>query len=338
MSNITQNKPATASNSFAPFLPARAVDGVSSQANRWISPQVPAWLAVDLQNSFWVNQWTANLMGNVGWEANYNIKNFKLQGSNDNVNWFDMDSVSNNTANQINRSIPPKLTRFLRVYISNGLIVNDGVASIVDFQAFEPANAPFLSNLVPSTGALSPAFDSRKFNYNINVASTVNSITFTPTTSQSNMVLKLSTATASGTVITSGQPTPAVILNPGNNPVTIQIATADGSMATTYSINVVKQSAASYLSALSLMDDLDSTIILAPSFSGTILNYTARADSSASSIKIKPTATNSAAIIKVNNAVVANGQWSNFININTGSNTITIVVDTSTTYTLVITK
>jgi hypothetical protein len=336
MGNITQNKPATANNSVAPFLPARAVDGISSPANRWVSQQVPAWLAVDLQNSFWVNQWTANLMGNFGWAPGYNIKNFKLQGSNDNVNWFDMDNISNNSANQINRMITPAIVRYLRVYISNGLTVNNGVASIVDFQAFEPDSAPFLLNLVSSAGPFVPAFSSRIFNYSINVPSSMSAITFTPPALQSNMAIKVN-----GSVVVSGQASQAISLYPGNTTVSIEVTSVDGTMKTTYSVVVSKANdSAAYLSGLGIKTNRSAIVSYSPQLTDGTLNYSASVASGVPSVILTPTAANST--ILVNGTAVASGSDSYAITLMSGINNITIKVTNTSggigNYTITITK
>lgn len=336
MGNITQNKPATASNSFAPFLPARAVDGVTSPANRWVSAQVPAWLAVDLQNIFWVNQWTANLMGSVGWTPGYNMKNFILQGSNDNVNWFDMDNISNNSANQINRTIAPRLARFLRVYVSNGLTVNDKVASIVDFQAFEPATAPFLASLIPSTGSFTTAFGSRSFNYSLSVASTVNTMTFTPTAAQANLEIKVN-----GTVVASGSPSQQVAIAAGTTTVSITVKSSDGSMLTTYTVNVTKAGNTNlYLDHVvfnySGRGKLPGTQTVA--MIDTQTAYQVNVETGYSAVTVTPYARDTSVAIKVDNLNVPSGGTSASIALpTTGDTSVTIVVSspdgaTSRTY------
>lgn len=340
MSNILLNKPATASSFVAPYSASRAVDGTTGDPrNRWVSGQLPAWLMVDLQNNYWVNQWILNMMGSVGWPSNYNMSDFKLQGSLDNANWFDIDTVTNNSANQVNRSIAnPRLVRFLRVNITKGLVVNNAVSSIVEFQASEPANAPFLSNLVPSTGALVPGFSSRNFNYTMSVPNTTSSITFTPTAVQAGMTIKVN-----GTAVASGQASPVITLNLGNNSVIIEVTSSDNTMKSTYTVNITRTGAASYLSALSIIEEnLELPVNLNPSFSSSTLSYTSTVNGDYVSIKVTPTTLDASATIKVNNVVVPSGQPSGSINLVIGINTITIQVITSggaiTTYSVVITK
>ncbi len=340
MSNILLGKIASASSSVDPYSPSRAIDGITGDPrNRWVSCQLPATLMVDLQNNYWVNQWIINMMGSVGWPTNYNMCDFKLQGSLDNANWFDIDTVTSNSANQINRFIAnPRLVRFLRVNVTKGLAVNNAVASIVEFQASEPANAPFLSNLVPNNGSLVPGFSSRNFSYTMSVPNTTSSITFTPTALQAGMTIKVN-----GTAVTSGQASQAITLNLGNNSVIVEVTSSDNIMKSTYNVNIVRVGAASYLSALSIIEEnLELPVTLNPKFNSSTLDYTSTVNADYSSVTVTPTTSDSSATIKVNNVVVASGQPSSSINLNVGSNTITIQVITSggaiTTYSVVITK
>jgi hypothetical protein len=323
--NITLNKPATASNSFAPFLPSLAVDDDITYSKRWITTHIPAWLMVDLQNTFWVNEWRAYFMGAVGWTKNHNVKEFVLEGSLDGTDWFLLKSISNNASDFITDKIAPRLVHYLRINITKGHWNNSEIASIVEFKAFEPANAPFLSNLMPTTGSLSPAFYSRNFSYSISVANVVDSIAFKPFALQPNMEIKVN-----GIVVTSGSQSQPINLALGSNTVLITVKSDDGSMTTNYTINVTRAEAVSYLTTLSIKEsDLQVPVVLTPAFSSTILDYTATVNAGFSSVKVTPTTKDLTATLKVNGTVVPNGKPSGPVVLNTGSNTITIDVITS---------
>ena len=335
MGNVTINKPTTANNMFAPFAPSRAVDSVISAANRWVSSEVPAYLQVDLQGLCWINQYTANFMGSVNWPSNYNLSDFKVQSSMDGSNWTDIETFTGNTANQLNRTVTPRQAKFLRVYITKGLTCNNGVASIVDFQAFEPANAPFLSNLVPSTGTLSPVFSTRALNYSMNVANTVNTIKFTPT------ALNGGTIKVNGTAVTSGQQSTDITLNVGSNLVPVEVTSSDNTMKTTYNITVVRAGVAAFLSALSLRTDRNQPVAYTPALSDSVLSYSASVGSGVAAIIVTPSASN--ATILVNGTQVTSGGDSPKITLVSGANSISIQVSPSgggstTNYTLIVTK
>lgn len=332
--NLILNKPAQASNSFEPFSPSKAVNGNFSPEDRWASSQVPVWLSVDLLSNYYISKWSARFMGDVGWQSPlYNIVDFKLQGSTDNVNWQDMDVITGNTASNITRNTTPKFVRYLRIYITKGLNCNNDVSSIVDFQAAEVAGAPFLSNLVPSVGALNPAFNGRNLVYSMNVENSVGSIAFTPTAVQSNMEIKVN-----GTVVASGTQSGQITLAIGNNSIPITVKSADGTIITTYNIIVNRASAASYLESLVVTNNRSQPVALTPPFVKETLNYTASQGSGIASVTITPTAVDSSATILVNGTSVPSGSTSGAIALQAGQNTITIVVNSATTYKIIITK
>jgi hypothetical protein len=336
--NITLNKPATANNSFAPFVPALAVDDDITYNKRWITTHIPAWLMVDLKDTFWTNEWRAYFMGMVGWTKNHNVQEFLLEGSLNGSEWFLLDSVSKNAADFLVKKVPPRLVRYLRIYITKGHWNNSGIASIVDLKAFEPDNAPFLSSLAPSTGALSPIFYKRNFSYTISVANTSESIAFTPTALQPDMGVRVN-----GSLVESGQPSQKIDLTVGNNPVQVTVKSNDGSMITTYTINVRRLGVVVYLSALEIKEySQDMEVKLNPAFDSSVLSYTATVSNKYSSIKVTPTTKGTDVTIKVNGSVVPSGTSSGPIALNTGSNTILIDVcsagDTHNIYSVVIVK
>jgi hypothetical protein len=345
MDNIALNKPASASNTVAPFGAALAVDGVSNNPrNRWLATATiltggayaPVWMQVDLQSNYWVGQYSMSFPSAVGWPpTQYSITDFKIQSSLDGSNWSDRDSVFNNSASSIqNKQIAPALARYLRVYITKGLAVSNGVSSILDFQASEAANAPFLSSLVPSIGAPNVAFSSRNFAYTINVDSTINSIAFTPTAANPSVM----TIKVNGATVVSGQVSQSISLNSGNNTVTIEVATTNTPMKSTYTVTVVKAAAVSYLTNLVVTTNSSDDVELTPSFTSTTFNYNAVVDSSVASVTVTPTAQDSSAIVKVNNVVVSRGASSVPITMNMGDNVITIDVNSVTTYRVIVNK
>lgn len=336
MANIVTNKPTTAEDFYSPFTPAKAVDGVISPINRWISSRVPTSLTVDLQANYYVSQWILSFMGCLnGWKdysSRYNMSDFMLQGSLDNTNWFNLDSVNGNTDNQINKSFSPKLTRYLKIKVTKGLNCNNKVASIVDFQAFESPNAPYLSVLAPNIGALSPAFSSHTLTYTVNVDNVVSNIKFTPTALQSNMTIKVN-----GTAVISGQQSQQINLLAGSNKVTIEVTSADNTMTTKYTVDIVRAGLAFYLSSLDIRDDSGDPVGYSPALSHSGLKYSASISSAVMSIQIKPMAEETTATVKVNDVIVNRGSWSDPVPMYTGTNTVNILVN-STWYELTINK
>jgi hypothetical protein len=88
--NLALNKPVTSSsNETGATLASYAVDG--NYSTRWSSLfSDPQWIYVDLQNTYSINR------VKITWEAAYG-KDYKIQTSNDAVNWTDIQSVTANT-------------------------------------------------------------------------------------------------------------------------------------------------------------------------------------------------------------------------------------------------
>gem|GEM_PF-1078431 len=186
-----------------------------------------------------------------------------------------------------------------------------------------------LSGLQLSSVTLSPAFSPATLQYTASVANSVDSITVTPATSAN------ATITVNGANLTGGGIT--VNLNVGSNVITIVVSNSTGS--TTYTVMVTRESVTPdpipTLSNLQL-----SAGVLSPTFSATTLQYTANVVNSVTSVTVTPTTT-ATATITVNGANVASGSASGAINLNVGSNVITIVVSNSagsTTYTATVTR
>ncbi len=79
-----------------------------------------------------------------------------------------------------------------------------------------------------------------------------------------------------------------------------------------------------YLTDISL-----SSGTLSPVFSSSVLSYSVNTDSSVSSVTVTPTANLSTASITVNGTAVISGKPSGSISLNTGSNTISVIVSSS---------
>ncbi len=339
MSNLLLNKPAFANNSYAPFLPSRAVDGVVAPASRWVASVVPAWLSVDMGDNYYVSQYKLAFMGAAGWPIppdtrNYNVKDFRIQGSLDGITWIDLDTVHSNPANVVNRPVTsPRLVRYLRAYVSSGLNANPGVASIVDFEASELAGAPFLSDLLPSVGTLNPAFRSRNLVYSMNVENGVSSMAFTPTAVQTNMEIRVKDR-----VVASGSQSQQIALEVGNNSIPVTVKSADGAILTAYTVVVNRAGVQAFLNSLVVKNNRNQDVALVPPFDKQTFTYTASQAAGIASVTITPTADNPSATILVNGTPVPSGTTSAPISLQTGQNTVTILINSITSYSIVITK
>jgi hypothetical protein len=339
MANIALNKAATAGSSIAPYLPARAVDGLITPLNRWMASGLPTWMGVDLGAVYWIYRWVVKQPGVSGWQSpNYNMSDFKLQGSLDNANWFDMDSVLNNSAIITDRIVTPRQLRYARVYVTRGLRINNNLASIMEFEVYDAANGPYLTNLVPVNWTLSQAFSSDLFAYTVNVASDTVGIQLTPT-APAGMVIKVK-----GTVVVSGQASQVIPLAGGINPVAVTVKSADNTMTATYTINVLKPpgTQTATLSGILMYNNREMEIIFAPAFNKDLHSYGIGIANAVSSVRVAASTTLPGAGITVNGAPVENGIKSVPLSMTVGSNTITISVScsgyTTGSYTITVTR
>ncbi|PKM39732.1 MAG: hypothetical protein CVV03_12540 [Firmicutes bacterium HGW-Firmicutes-8] len=238
--NIALNKPAYASSFVSPFSAQRAVDGTLTPIRRWLcDSSMPGWLSVDLGKTYWIQRWVVKHMGAVGWSSpDYNMKNYSLQGSMDNINWTNLDIVANNTSNSTDRTIPFAQARYVRVNVTTGLNTNQSVASIADFEVY--GTSSLLSGLLlragKSTINLSPPFNPIIFPYTASVPNPITAVTVIPTAQDSSAVI-----TVNGQIVISGQPSQQINLNVGQNNITVNVASS-GDDQNSYTIAVTRSS------------------------------------------------------------------------------------------------
>ncbi len=338
MVNIALNKPASASSSIDPYLPARAVSGTSlNPADRWLCTQLPGWFCVDLGSSIYFNRWVVRNIGTVGWPQNYNMKAYSLQVSDDMSNWVTVDNyITNNTGSITDRTILPVRGRYARVYIDagGGLLANPKYASIAAFELYQMPTPNTLSALTLSANGanvpLTPGFSSTGTSYTATVPYNVATISVTPTATEPH-----STIEVNGTVVTSGQ-SASIPLVTGINQLQVLVTPLFGTPMT-YTIAITRPAPPINLSGLTI-----SAGTLTPTFSPTTTEYTASVGYDVSSITVIPSTTISGATIKVNGTPVASGTPSGPINLNVGSNNVINVVITkgadSNTYTITVTR
>ncbi len=312
MGNVALNKNATSSEFIAPFLAQKAVDGQIIPTARWLCKTLPGWMMVDLGANYWINRWVVKHMGLVGWAPNYNMADFKLQKSLDNVNWTDADSVTGNSSNNTDRTVPPFKARYLRVYVTKGLNANNGTASIVEFEAYDmPPTSQYLSGLTISSGTLTPAFGKNTYSYTASVLYDVASITVTPTGEDN-----YSAITVNGTVVQSGQASQPVSLNVGQNAITVHVVAGAGGAMQDYTIAVTRGSSP-YLQSVTMSG------IRLPAFVKT--NYSYNVNATVASTVVTAVAEDSAAsvVISLNGTNYSSGQT---LTLNPGNNAISIKV------------
>ena len=151
-----------------------------------------------------------------------------------------------------------------------------------------------LSSLVPSTGGLNPAFSAGVTNYSLPVGSTINSVSFTPTTANQYALIEARIGGGGWVACTSGTASPSLTLPSDDCTVEIRVTAEDGSPQKTYSIAVHRKSGNADLSGLGF-----SPGSFAPAFSSSITTYYAGVEASATTISVTPTKAHALSVIGV---------------------------------------
>jgi gliding motility-associated-like protein len=191
-----------------------------------------------------------------------------------------------------------------------------------------------LSNLVLSSGTLTPAFASGITSYTASVANIITSITATPTTTDATAIV-----TVNGTAVASGTASAGIPLIVGPNTITTVVTAQDGTTTDTYTVIITRApSSIATLSNLTL-----SSGSLTPVFNSGTTSYIAGVSTATTSITVTPTVTDPTATVTVNGAAVTSGSASGAIPLVFGPNTITVVVTaqdgtTRDTYTVIVTR
>jgi len=195
-----------------------------------------------------------------------------------------------------------------------------------------------LSNLLISSGTLSPTFATGTNSYTASVASSVNSINVQPylAASAAGAGIKVN-----GTAVNSGTATTVSGLVTGSNTINVVVTAQDAVTIETYTVVVTKASSNSNdarLSGLSLSSGL-----LSPTFDSATVLYTASVANAVTSITVTPTVNQANASVTVNGTSVVSANTSGSINLSVGSNTVTVLNTaqdgtTTKTYTITVTR
>ena len=314
MSNIALNKYADANSSVFPFRPGKSVNGYATPIYRWLGSSPISsegisdanWLRVDLGSIVWINRWVVKQMGSLGWSEDYNLANYKLQGSLDSTSWFDLDSVTDNSLNITDRAFKATKVRWVRVYITKGLRNNTNIASISELEIYDTtATDSTLSALSVSDATsaitLNPSFGKTTTSYTASVGYDTAAVLVTPTVSDPD-----ATVTVNGVSVVSGQASPPVSLAAGAVTAIRIVVTPVLGATQTYTINVTRASSP-YLSNLTLRYGM-SSVALNPAFAKNILNYNATIATGATNVNVTATIEVSGAAIRINNSSVVSGQ------------------------------
>jgi hypothetical protein len=100
-----------------------------------------------------LKRWVVKHAGAGGESAIYNTRDFKLQVSNDGINFTDVDTVTGNSTNITDRNINTN-ARYVRLYITQGTQIGyDGYARIDDFEVYGTASGNTALNKTATANA-----------------------------------------------------------------------------------------------------------------------------------------------------------------------------------------
>ena len=204
-----------------------------------------------------------------------------------------------------------------------------------------PSADASLSNLMVSPGTLSETFGSTTLNYTVSVANATPMITVTPTATNENAAI-----TVDDERVDSGSPSNAISLAEGEVTTITIVVTAQDGTTNTYTIAVTRApSSDASLSDLKLVltDDDDANATVLDIFEQSRTIYMVEVPTTATQVRVMPTATNANATITVNGGDVNSGNTSQPIELAEGQVTRIMVVvtaqnDTMTPYTIEVTR
>jgi len=193
-----------------------------------------------------------------------------------------------------------------------------------------------LSGITLSSGTLAPGFAEDIIDYTADVINTVDSITVTPTLSDTSSTVSVNTAS-----VASGTASAAIPLVVGDTTITIVVTASDGLTKKTYTV-VVNRAGAELNSNSDLANLEISQGTLSPTFSVDEHLYTVDVPYTVASVTVKPTVAGVNAAVKVNTVPVVSGNVSGLINLAFGSNEINVLVKAEngaeSTYTIRVTR
>lgn len=174
-----------------------------------------------------------------------------------------------------------------------------------------------LASLVPSAGALNPAFNPAMTGYDVTVDNATDGITLTPTAAEAN-----ATITVDGQTVASGSASPQIALAIGTTAIPVVVTAADGTTTRTYIVTVTRTASAdATLSGL-----VPSAGTLNPAFSTDTLDYAVAVANAIDSLTLTPTADDANATIVIDGQSVASGSASQAIALSVGSTVIQVMV------------
>ena len=110
------------------------VDGSFSSANGWTCDSEEKWFVIDLEGEYQINRYCIMNAATAYYDKKLNTKSYKIQASNDGVNWKTIDEVIGNTSNIVDKYVDSFSAKYIRFYITDAGL--DGIARIQEFELY----------------------------------------------------------------------------------------------------------------------------------------------------------------------------------------------------------
>ncbi|MBB6062170.1 endo-beta-N-acetylglucosaminidase D/PKD repeat protein [Thermosipho japonicus] len=135
--NLALNKKTYASSNVPSEKPSMAVDGTVENNSKWCAVgDLPHWIVIDFEKEVIISSVTIKHAEAGHESADWNTKDFRLQVSNDGINWKDVAIIRNNTKGVTTHSFAPVKARFFRLFIETPTQVGDKAARIYEIEVY----------------------------------------------------------------------------------------------------------------------------------------------------------------------------------------------------------
>lgn len=132
---ILQSDGLTASGSDESYDVSQIVDGSFAKDKGWqSSSEGDKWVTVDLKDEYTISRYVMKNAGTGYYSADLNTADFKIQASMDGEKWENIDTVTGNTSNIVDKDVDAFNAKYVRLFITNPGA--DGVARIQDFEIY----------------------------------------------------------------------------------------------------------------------------------------------------------------------------------------------------------
>ena len=161
----------------------------------------------------------------------------------------------------------PSVVTSLTNYTITGYNTYGKASTIVSLATVAARTNANLSNLTISSGSLNPSFNTSIVSYTASVSNAVNSITVTPTYSDTTATIKVRINNGTYVTVSSGTASSSLSLNVGSNTIDVKVTAQDGTTIKTYTITITRAAGSAQLSITAFIEGLylgSNTMVASP--------------------------------------------------------------------------